>query len=262
MRIIRFIADDGRLLHGQNLGDGLASPLEDRSIFDQPKPTGQRVGIAKLLAPIIPPAIICIGRNYGEAARAMRQGDHTLEVFLKPVTALQNPNDPICVPTFDAASSQLDCEGELAVIIMREARHVPEQRALDHVLGYTIANDVTARAFQTPAGPPLWMRGKGFDTFCPLGPAIVTLNEVHDPQNLTLRTVIDGVTTREGSTMEMIWSVAEIIACLSRHMTLLPGTVVLTGAPVALHAQAIAPKPNSSVTIDITNVGCLRNTVQ
>src|SRR5690606_27071219 len=101
------------------------------------------------------------------------------------------PGDPIHIPRFDGLDPRLDCEGELAVIIGREARNVSEADALSHVFGYTIANDVTARHFQTPTGPPLWMRGKGFDTFCPLGPAIVTADEIPDPQALMIRTIIN-----------------------------------------------------------------------
>src|SRR5436190_11495105 len=182
MRIVRFVDDHGVVTLGEDAGDGTAVILEG-ALLENPRRTNRRARIAKLLAPIVPTDIICIGRNYSKGAtkagedpdRTVRaQPDATLEVFLKPSTALQNPNDPILIPRFDGIDMQLDCEGELAVIIGREARNVSERDALDVVLGCTLANDITARHFQTPTGPPIWMRGKGFDTFCPLGPAIVT----------------------------------------------------------------------------------------
>jgi 2-keto-4-pentenoate hydratase/2-oxohepta-3-ene-1,7-dioic acid hydratase in catechol pathway len=262
MRLIRFIADDGRTLHGEDLGDSRAAVL-DGSIFDTPRRGGEIAGIKRLLAPVEPPNIICVGRNYGDAARAARKGDETLEVFLKPTTALHPPDEPIALPRFDGADGQLDpqldCEGELAIVIARATRNVSEAQALDCVLGYTLANDITARLFQTPSGPPLWMRGKGFDGFCPLGPCIVTRDEIPDPQTLTLRTLINGVITREASTREMVWSVAEIIACLSRHMTLLPDTVILTGAPVAIANQAM--RPGSHIVAGLIGLLTLRNPV-
>lgn len=259
MRIIRFLADDGRSLHGEDLGDGRAAVLNG-SIFDNPQRSGEVVRVRKLLAPIEPVNIICVGRNYGDAAKAARQGDESLEVFLKPTTALQHPDEPIVMPRFAGLDAQLDCEGELAVVIARETREISEARALDGVLGCTLANDVTARVFQTPSGPPLWMRGKGFDGFCPLGPCIVTRDEIPDPQNLTLRTIIDGVVTREASTSEMVWSVAEIIACLSRHMALPPGTVILTGAPVA-RAAPPGLRNSSRVVVELAELLSLTNTI-
>lgn len=258
MRIIRFLADDGRTLHGEDLGDGRAAVLSG-SVCENPKRDGEVVRVRRLLAPIEPVNIICVGRNYGDAATAARKGDESLEVFLKPTTALQHPDEPIVSPRFAGLDAQLDCEGELAVVIARDARDISEADALDCVLGYTLANDVTARVFQTPSGPPLWMRGKGFDGFCPLGPCIITREEIADPQRLTLRTIIDGVVTREASTSEMVWSVAEIIACLSRHMTLRAGTVILTGAPVAKAGPTLSA--GSACMVEIESIGRLSNTI-
>jgi 2-keto-4-pentenoate hydratase/2-oxohepta-3-ene-1,7-dioic acid hydratase in catechol pathway len=258
VRIIRFVDGDGQIIFGEDLGDGTAEPLAGSGL-DPLRRMRRRVHIGKLLAPIVPSAIICVGRNFAMPA-VTRQGDHTLEVFLKPLAALQHPDEPIRIPRFDGVDPQLDCEGELAVVLAREARNLVEGAALDHVLGYTIANDVTARAFQTLTGPPMWMRGKGFDGFCPLGPAIVTRDAIPDPQNLTLRTVVNGVVKREGSTRDMLWSVAEIIACLSRHITLPAGAVILTGAPPLLAPfEAIAP--GATIAIEIEPIGRLANRV-
>lgn len=272
MRIIRFIAKDGRIHFGSDRQDGTAT-IVNGSISTGFAATPQRVKISKLLAPIVPTDIICIGRNYrvgaaesasderseddGGGARSS-EPDATLEVFLKPSTSLQNPNDPILIPHFEGLEAQLDCEGELAVVIGRDARNVSESAALNYVFGYTIANDVTARAFQTAGGPPIWMRGKGFDTFCPLGPAIVTTDEIPDPQTLDIRTIINDQVVREGNTRDMIRSVSEIIAALSRHMTLRAGAVILTGAPPAIQPPP-AIKSNACVTAEIDPIGRLQN---
>jgi 2-keto-4-pentenoate hydratase/2-oxohepta-3-ene-1,7-dioic acid hydratase in catechol pathway len=279
MRVIRFIDDAGREWLGEDTGDGTARILGSELLVELHH-TNHQARIAKLLAPIVPIDIICIGRNYlaldlgredaapddqrEEGADGARRGadDATLEVFLKPSTALQHPDQPILIPHFDGLDPQLDCEGELVVIIARDAHNINEADALDHVLGYTIANDVTARTFQTLSGggPPLWMRGKGFDTFCPLGPCIVTRDEIPDPQNLSIRTIINGKVVRDGHTSQMIRSVPQIIATLSRHMTLRRGAVILTGAPPTSHATPTV-LPDAMISIEIDRLGCLSNTV-
>ena len=142
-----------------------------------------------------------------------------------------------------------------------DTTNISEADALDCVLGYTIANDVTARVFQTPTGPPLWMRGKGFDTFCPLGPAIITRDEIADPQDLGIRTIINGKAVRDGHTSQMIRTVSQIIAILSRHMTLRCGAVILTGAPPPI-SQSPPLQAGDFVMAEITGLGSLQNTVQ
>jgi len=263
MHIIRFISDDEgrRTLQGVDHGDGTASVITG-SIFDPTPLLGPRTAIRKLLAPIVPPNIICVGRNYPPTPRPPVLIDAELEVFLKPTTALQNPGDPIVRPNFGDLDPQLDAEGELAVVIGREARNIAESEALLFVLGYTIANDVTAKVFQTTAGAPVWTRGKGFDTFCPLGPAIVTPDEVGDPSDLEIRTLVDGVVTRQGRTSQMIWSVPRIIATLSRRITLLPGTVILTGAPGCINGRSESSlASDSSLRVEIDRLGALDNRV-
>jgi len=261
MRIIRFIADDGRTYHGVDHGDATASVIAG-SIFDPTPSLGPRAGIRKLLSPIVPPNILCVGRNYPPTPRPPVLIDAELEVFLKPTTALQNPGDPIVRPDFGDLDPQLDVEGELAVVIGREAKNIAESDALDLVFGYTIANDVTAKAFQTTSGPPLWTRGKGFDTFCPLGPAIVTADEVHDPQDLTIRTFVKGAVVRDGHSSQMIWPLRRILAAISKRMTLQPGTVILTGAPGYVAGQPSAPLASgATVRVEIERLGALENRV-
>ena len=269
MRIIRFIASDGTTPFGEDHKDGSATILTG-SIQEGFARTTQRVAVKKLLAPILPTDIICIGRNYRapphkeaggdpQSSAAMQpEPDSTLEVFLKPSTAIQNPDDPIFMPRFDGdLDPQMDCEGELAIIIGRGTRNVSESDAQRHVFGYTIANDVTARTFQTSTGPPIWMRGKGFDGFLPIGPAIVTPDEIDDLRSLDLRTIINGEVVREGKTCQMIRSIPQIIAALSRHMTLRSGSLIITGAPVATRATQILP--GHTLEIEIPPIGRLVN---
>lgn len=252
MRIIRFIDETGRIQIGEDLRNGSAQLLAGSIAAGFQRVSEQRP-VNRLLAPLIPTDIICIGRNY-RAPDGISSSPHTdadLEVFLKPSTALQNPNDPILIPRFDGMDMQLDCEGELAIVIGRTARNVSEADALDFVFGYALANDVTARCFQTAAGPPIWMRGKGFDTFCPLGPAIVTADEVSDPDDLDIQTSIDGRVTRRGNTRQLIRSVPQIVATLSRHLSVPQAAVILTGAPAPSNpGKAVEAGSRVAIRID------------
>lgn len=144
------------------------------------------------------------------------------------------------------------------MIIGRETCNISERDALKCVFCYTLTNDITARHFQTLTGPPLWMRGKGFDTFYPLGPAIITADEMPDPQKLTLRTLVNGNPARKGNTRDMIRTVPQIIAALSRHMTLRAGAVILTGAPPAAPATL---RHGDRIDVEIPDLGRLSNIV-
>jgi 2-keto-4-pentenoate hydratase/2-oxohepta-3-ene-1,7-dioic acid hydratase in catechol pathway len=280
MRIIRFVSESGDILHGEagpSVAGGDQVAVLEGSIQSGFRLTRRRARIRKLLAPLVPCDIICIGRNYrpglGDAAPDKNRSnlgeddaggaptfdDPNLEVFLKPSTSLQNPFDPICIPNFPGIDPHLDCEGELAVVIGTLARHASQTHATEHIFGYTIANDVTARHFQTPAGPPLWMRGKGFDTFCPLGPAIMTRDEIADPNNLAIRTIVNGQMAREGNTGQMIRTVPQIIAALSRHMTLKPGAVILTGAPSTSNNRSLRTGDLTIIEVDL--LGQLQNPI-
>jgi len=223
--------------------------------------SGDRVEIDRLLTPIRPTNVICVGRNYPTPERPDGD-DEPLEVFMKPTTSVQAPGRPIVIPKLEAPA--VDCEGELAVVIGTHTREVSEADAFNHVLGYTIANDVTARRFQTTQGPAPWLRGKGFDTFCPLGPTIVTTDELEDPQDLRIITRVNGEIARQGSTRDMLRSVAAIVSELSRHLTLSPGTVILTGAPPRLEdtLAATSIKDGDEVEVEIDRIGRLVNSVE
>ena len=195
------------------------------------KITNERIDVLSLLAPIEPKTIYCIGLNYRKHAEetGAKIPEHPI-VFLKSPTALQDPDGPIILPRH-LRSDQVDFETELAIVIGAECKNVSRTEALNYVLGYTIANDVSARDWQKEWGGSQWCRGKTFDTFCPLGPGLVTPSGIPDPQNLAMRTRVNGVVMQQSNTSDMIFSVAEIIEFLSGSTTLEPGTLILTGTP-------------------------------
>jgi len=213
--------------------------------------TGYRYPLTevRLLAPVIPSKVVAIGKNYADHAAEMggeRPPEQPL-LFLKPSTAVIGPGQEIVLP---ASSSRVDFEGELAVVIGRLCRDVSEEQALDAVLGYTCANDVTARDQQASDGQ--WTRAKGHDTFCPLGPWLETQL---DPADLALRTTVDGVVKQQASTAQLIHDVPKLVAYISAVMTLLPGDVILTGTPAGVGPM----RAGNSVTVAIEGVGELTN---
>src|SRR5580700_6591406 len=207
---------------------------------------------ARLLPPCSPSKIVCVGRNYAEHAKEMG-ADVPAEptIFLKPPTSLIAAGDPIIYPRL---TDRLDYEGELGVVLSRRARKVKAADAQAYILGYTPVNDVTARDLQRKDGQ--WTRGKGFDTFCPVGPYIVPRDEV-DLKNLYVRTFLDGDKKQDAAIAEMIFSVDNIIAYVSAFMTLEPGDLIATGTP-----SGVGPmQPGSHVRVEIEGVGVLENTV-
>ncbi len=213
--------------------------------------TGNRVELAdvRLLAPVIPRSkIIGIGKNYADHAKEMG-GQVPAEplMFLVPNTAVIGPDDPVVIPP---QTRNCHYEGELAVVIGRMCKDVPADQAASVIFGYTCANDVTARDLQASDGQ--WSRAKGFDTFCPLGPWIETDLDVAD---LGVRTRRDGQTLQDGTTADMIFGVAELIAYASSAFTLLPGDVILTGTPAGVGPV----EPGQRVEVEIDGVGTLSN---
>jgi 2-keto-4-pentenoate hydratase/2-oxohepta-3-ene-1,7-dioic acid hydratase in catechol pathway len=214
--------------------------------------TGRRwpLADARLLAPILPTKIVCVGRNYAEHAREMGGEAPTDPViFMKPNTAVVGPNVPIKLP---ASSDRVDFEGELAAVIGRPCKDVPAERAADVLLGYTLANDVTARDQQKADGQ--WTRAKGHDTFCPLGPWIET--EV-DAADLAIRTEVDGEVRQDSRTSLLLHSVPKLVEWISAVMTLLPGDVILTGTPAGVGPL----RPGQTVSVTAEGVGTLTNPV-
>jgi 2-keto-4-pentenoate hydratase/2-oxohepta-3-ene-1,7-dioic acid hydratase in catechol pathway len=264
MRIVRFSDDNGKLLWGKCLGDGSADLLAQSPLDNPPETTGRKVPIYRLLTPIEPTNVFCIGKNYREHAAEMdSEVPPRPIIFMKPTSALNHPDSPIRLPAC-SHGPEVDYEGELAVVIGKAGRDIPKNKALEHVLGYTCANDVSARWWQKKGSGGQWVRGKGFDSFCPLGPCLVTADEVPDPQALTLTTTLNGEVVQRGHTKDMIFPVAELIAFLSQDTTLLAGTVILTGTPAGVGAGRTPPvflKPGDEVTIEIEKLGKLTNQV-
>jgi 2-keto-4-pentenoate hydratase/2-oxohepta-3-ene-1,7-dioic acid hydratase in catechol pathway len=263
MKIIRCQDQRGNVVHAAQLLDGSTVRL-DGDIFNSPQVTAEKVEVKKLLAPIQPSSIICIGLNYRKHAEetGAKFPEYPV-VFFKGINTLQNPGEAIQIPTH-LRSDEVDYECELAVVIGRACKNVSRQNALDYVLGYTCCNDVSARDWQIKRGGGQWCRGKSFDTFSPLGPVLVTRDEIPDPNALKIRTVLNGQLMQDWNTNDMIFNVATLIEFLSGSTTLLPGTVILTGTP---HGVGMAQKPprwlkaGDHVTIEIEKIGALQNSV-
>ena len=220
--------------------------------------------VTKLLAPVDPEIILCIGLNYKFHAEesGMPAPDFPV-LFIKGSNALQNPGDPVEIPT-SLASHKVDYECELAVVMGKACKNASEETALDYVLGYTCANDVSARDWQIEFGGGQWCRGKTFDTFAPMGPCLVTADEIGDPNSLAIKTILNGEAVQDWNTDDMIFSVRKLIAFLSGSTTLLPGTVILTGTPQGVGAARKPPlflKAGDTVTIEIEKIGQLTNPV-
>lgn len=208
-----------------------------RLVKEAPASARHPLSSVKLVAPILPSTILCSGSNYrahnAEKANTPISGKEP-EFFVMTADNVVGPGDPIVYdPSY---TKKLDCETELAIVIGKEGRHIPRERALEHVFGYTIVNDVTARDLQVRTSPEgsVWYevgRGKVFDSSAPLGPVIVTADEIPDPQQLDLRTRINGELRQWSNTSDMIFSCAELIHFFSIGTTLRPGMVIITGTP-------------------------------
>jgi 2-keto-4-pentenoate hydratase/2-oxohepta-3-ene-1,7-dioic acid hydratase in catechol pathway len=261
--IFRYRDAEGRVRYASQ-APGAPARVVEGAPFGELSVTGEPAEIAERLAPIEPPMIWAIGLNYrAHADEARLPIPEYPVVFAKGINAVLAPDAPILLPR-TLRSERVDYEGELAVVIGRPCRNVTANEALDHVLGYTCSNDVSARDWQIERGGSQWSRGKSFDTFCPLGPSIALAPAVPDPQALMLRTLLNGETVQETSTADMIFSVAEIIAFLSGSTTLLPGTVIMTGTPSGVGFARKPPvflRPGDVVEIEIDGIGTLRNPV-
>ncbi|HXR46390.1 MAG TPA: fumarylacetoacetate hydrolase family protein [Candidatus Limnocylindrales bacterium] len=263
MKIIRCRDYDGNIVYAAQQANGSALKLLG-DIFVSPEVTSEKVEVAKLLAPVQPCSIICIGLNYRKHAEetGAKFPEYPV-VFFKGINTLQHPGEPILLPTH-LKSDEVDYECELAVVIGRACKNVNRERALDFVLGYTCCNDISARDWQIKRGGGQWSRGKTFDTFSPLGPVLVTRDEILNPNSLKIRTILDGRVMQDWNTNDMIFDVPALIEFLSGSTTLLPGTVILTGTP---HGVGMAQKPprwlrpGDQVSIEIEKIGVLTNPV-
>lgn len=266
MRWVRVVQDDAPtfgVLDGETIT--LTSlTWQDILAGRAPDETGSlpRPGV-DLLAPVGRPGkIVAIGQNYWDHCREQHVAppEHPI-IFTKFTTAINRPGGLICWSP--ALTQQVDFEAELAVVIGKTARHIAEADALDYVFGYTAANDVTARDLQY--GDRQWVRGKSLDTFCPLGPALVTASDVPDPQALAVRSTLNGVIMQDSHTGEMIFSVAQLIAFCAAAFTLEPGDIILTGTPHGVGKFRQPPVfmgDGDVITVELEGIGRLTNTCQ
>ncbi len=263
MRIIRYLAQEGDIRFAAEQPGGRCFDIRG-DIFRTFEVTGLESKMVKVLAPIEPRVILCIGLNYRKHAE--ETGAKIPEwpvLFLKSPNTLQNPGDPIVLPT-KLRSDEVDYECELAVIIGRECKNVSKDRALEVVFGYTAANDVSARDWQKRFSGGQFCRGKSFDTFAPLGPAIVTKDEIPSPNSLRIGTRVNGKTRQSSNTSDMLFDVPTLVEFLSGSTTLYPGTVILTGTPQGVGMAMNPPQylaPGDFVEIEIEKIGVLSNPV-
>ena len=258
MKIARVNMDD-KIFHGAIENDAIRRLA--RSPFEEVKPVGPRIPLdrVELLAPVRPPNVIAIGLNYRAHAD---EGGMTYPtapvVFIKATSAVCGPCDNIVLPAM--APNEVDYECEICIVIGRQAKNVSEKDALGHVLGYTCGNDVSARDCQIRLDRQ-WARGKSFDTFAPLGPWIET---EMNPDRARIRTLLNGTVMQDSHTSDMIFGCAKLVSYLSHCMTLLPGTVIMTGTPAGVGFTRKPPvflRPGDVVEVAIDGIGTLRNQV-
>ncbi|WP_324649933.1 fumarylacetoacetate hydrolase family protein [Georgenia sp. H159] len=253
MRIARFTTGDSPRYGILEDGSTDIVVLKGDPLFMPVNATGERVDLdsVRLLSPVIPRSkVVGVGRNY--AAHAAEMGNEVPELpllFLKPNTAVTGPDDPIVVPDY---ADEVEHEAELAVVVSRMAKNVPADKAADYVLGYTVANDVTARAAQR--ADVTWTRGKAFDTSCPTGPFLSVGLDVSD---LAVRAWVDGELRQDGRTSQMVHTVPELLAYASTIFTLLPGDIILTGTPAGVGPV----RPGQRVEVEVEGIGRFGNNV-
>jgi len=259
MKLARFVDADGRQLVGRLVDPPVAQPLAGE-LFGALAFADEYVPVHAFLPPVEPPNIFAIGRNYrAHAAETGSQLPAAPLIFQKATTALLADGQTIRLPR--SAPHEVDFEAELAIVIGRQARRVSPEAALDFVLGYTCANDVSARDCQR--SDKQWARAKSFDTFCPLGPWLVTRDEL-DPDNCAIRSRRHGELMQSANTQDMVFSGRRLISYLSEQFTLLPGTVLLTGTPEGVGLARQPPvflRAGDRIEVEIEGVGTLANPV-
>ncbi|MBF0204318.1 MAG: fumarylacetoacetate hydrolase family protein [Desulfamplus sp.] len=264
MRIIRFTDHEGNEWTGCDADDDSATIITG-DIFGDFKVTEKRCRIKNILAPLKPVAVLCVGLNYKMHAEetGMSLPEYPV-LFMKNPASVTGPYSEIEIPKSCLNPLQVDYEVELGVVIGKSGKNIKPEDAFEHILGCTCANDISARIWQKHGGGGQWVRGKSFDTFCPLGPAIITLDEIKDIQNIDIESRLNGEVMQNGSTSDMIFPVAELISKLSQSTTLLAGTVILTGTPSGVGFTRTPPvylKPGDILETTITGIGKMINPI-
>jgi 2-keto-4-pentenoate hydratase/2-oxohepta-3-ene-1,7-dioic acid hydratase in catechol pathway len=265
MKIIRFLADDQRVLYGKyEMDQPDCARIIEGDIFRDFHVTPEKAKIKRFLPPVQPSNILALGLNYRRHAEEteMAVPDYPI-LFMKATSSVIGHQEPILLPA--AGPGKVDYEAELAVVIGASAKNLKTPEAMACVLGYTCANDVSARDWQLEKQKGQWVRGKSFDTFCPLGPWLVTKDEIAHPDRLRVRALLNEEDIlQDSSTSNMIHPVAAIISFLSQSMTLLPGTVILTGTPEGVGFTRQPPlflKAGDRISVEIEGIGRLSNPV-
>src|SRR5262249_32451860 len=263
MRIIRYEGANGDVHYAAEQPDGSCFRIEGTPLTTFAV-TKEKADLTELLAPVAPPMIWCIGQNYRKHTKevGIEQPEFPV-VFAKGVNTVQAPGQPIQLPEL-AGSSEVDYEAELVVIIGKACKDVLPERALEYVAGYTCGNDVSARDWQLKKGGSQWSRGKSFDTFAPIGPHLVTKEEVGDPNTLRIQSILNRQTVQDANTNDMIFNVPTLVEFLSQSTTLLPGTLIFTGTPQGVgmgRKPQLWLKAGDEISIVIEKLGALRNTV-
>ncbi len=265
MKIIRFLSENKEVFTGACATDRPnAAKIIEGDLFESYKITSREEKIGQLLSPIVPINILALGINYQKHGEETAMSVPSQPVlFIKTTSSVVGQDGSVILPA--AGPDCVDYEAELAVVIGRQAKNIQPHEAMDYVFGYTCANDVSARDWQFDANQKgQWARGKSFDTFCPLGPWIVTKDDVADPNDLAIRAILNGRIVQDARTAEMIFNIPAIISNLSRSMTLLPGTVILTGTPEGIGFTRQPPlflRAGDVISVEIEKIGVLTNSV-
>ncbi|KAF5644854.1 hypothetical protein F25303_5793 [Fusarium sp. NRRL 25303] len=287
-RLIRFVSIDGRLLRGEpilptpdfDLGDTTeetklkARVIEGDDLYDTTgatRVTDEVVIVKTLLGPLVASDVSilrCVGLNYATHIReAGRKTPPFPSIFFKPSTTIHDHGANVVIPKV-AQDDQADYEGELVVVIGKDAKNVKESEALDYVAAYTAGNDISSRKWQRDpnlaGGVPQWGFSKGFDTFAPLGPALVSSSVITAPEKLLLQTIVDKETRQDAGLDDLVFSIPRLIAHLSSGTTLQKGSVIMTGTPGGVGAGLQPPKylvPGTQMEVKITQIGTLKNGV-
>ena len=264
MKIVRTRDESGCIVYLQEKTPGEGYLIEG-DIYGSFEVTDKRYPVRERLVPVTPSLIIGIAQNYRAHARELgaEVSGHPVYFIKMPHSAL-DPGKPIRLPRH-LRSDKVDYEAELGVVIGKTCRNVRVEEALDHVLGYTACNDVSARDWQKEWGGGQFCRGKGFDTFCPIGPHLVTRDEIPDPGQLSIRGYLNGELMQQGHTSDLIFSVPELIAFLSGSTTLPAGTLILTGTPSGVGAARKPPRflqQGDVYRVEVEGIGPLENPVE
>lgn len=263
MKVARVELSGGAIVFAAQQPDGTLVRIEGDPFQENQGLSNEAISPVRWLPPVEPRLIMCIGRNYAEhVAESHSPLPEFPVLFMKNLSAANGHQQPVRIPK--VCGDEVDFEGELAVVLKKAARDVSEADALDYVLGYTCANDISARIWQTDKGGSQWNRGKGFDTFAPMGPVLVSAGDIRDPQDLGIRTVLNGTEVQHSNTRHMIFPVRRLISFLSQDTTLLPGTVILTGTPEGVgwaREPKLTLKAGDTITVEIEGIGALTNPI-